>query len=596
MLPLRLKNAWPFLLISLFAFLAFGGALNNDYVWDDRYFLVDYAWLDDFQSALKTAFTPLFQYRSYVRPIPLLTLYAESLAFGRNPAISHAINLGIHVCCAFLIYLLAKKALVDGGRVNSVATRYAAIVAVLFAVHPALSEATVWISSRFDLLATLFILVIMLVADSQLKDTPRALLVGALFLLGALCKESIAPLPAVLVAHASLKAATQRGDGTFKISDAFTARDIKMYVSLLAAGCAYLLVRRLVLAAGKPIALEEFSLLEQLVRFGTAIAKYLQLTFLPFVGNSPHHTFAWSGAESIGNYAPYLLVSGIFLTFTGALFARSKPSGLLLAAWIVSFAPVLHLLPIPIGENVVQQRFMYFPTAILLALSPHVATRMKLSAAATRAAPVAAMIFIALSILVSRSITPVWKDDLTLWTWTVQADPKSVEAKENLIWAYLNNGMYDEAEDQLRTMATAGTKTSYNVAINMGAGYYNKGDFDTSLYYYDMAYKERDSLLSAQKAILLSNMSVAYAMRGDPEKARNLISEARDLDPLNHVALGNLISFCRGKVVRTTGTPRALVARAETISLSLDQLLRHYQPELYRSPRLCPKSQLARPQ
>src|SRR5690554_8032264 len=106
----RLRPVAPWAWLALLVALAYGGAVFNDYVWDDLYFFGSHVWVHDLRTALAAAFDPLLGDSSYVRPLPLLTLYAEAIASGRNPMVSHAVNLAIHWGCSVLVFLIARRA------------------------------------------------------------------------------------------------------------------------------------------------------------------------------------------------------------------------------------------------------------------------------------------------------------------------------------------------------------------------------------------------------------------------------------------------------------------------------------------------------
>lgn len=573
MISSRTRMLWPYTLLLGLIVLAYGASLKNGYVWDDRFFLIEYSWMDDWQSAWNTALSPLFNSRSYVRPLPLLSFYFEVQAVGRNPAVSHAINVLLHIACSTLVYLLASRALrsldIQPRRVSLLA----AILAALFAVHPALTEAVIWVSSRFDLMATLFMLLALWIAGLQWADGWRGLAIALCFFAAALCKESAAVLPAVLGAYEVLRRRTALSDGHVNISAAFSARNLKCFAAMFFAGLAYLLVRSHVLGEGEVLIRGNFALQEHVARFSVSLGKYLQLTLIPFINNSPQHSFYWTHESRLLDYWVYLLTAFLLILTVISGVVRRKPWGWWLAAWLISFAPVLHLIPMPIGGNVVHQRFMYFPTAVLLAFLPYALFDIPLSKAAKKASIYVLVLVILASTLMIRSIVPMWTNDLVLWQWTVQMDPNSSEARENLIWALLEHGKFDEAEAEVQKLVRDGVTTTPAVAINMGVAFYRKLELDTALYYLEMAYANQGVLLPSQKSRLASNLAATYALKGQSSRAAQLIIEAIELDPHNRVALGNLLGFCDGYSIDTSKFSEAELAHAETLKPLMIQLL-----------------------
>src|SRR5690606_708706 len=296
-------------------------------------------------------------------------------------------------------------------------------------------------SARFDLMVSVAMLLALWIAGRPWRDWTRAVALAACFFLGALCKESVVVLPAAIAAQAMLLGAAARPEGKVALADAFSAREWKAYGLMFLAGVAYLLLRAQAMDGYPPNRIDQ-SLEHRAALWATATTKYLQLTFLPFAGNALQHGFEWQGPGGLRAHLPtagarpsliaqsrehraalwatatpkYLQLT--CLPFAGsalqhgfgwqgpgglrahlpalgtavvaclaiALLAwRRQPAGWVLLAWLAAYLPVLHLVPLPVGETVIHQRFMYFPTALLLALLPYVLLRLRPSAAAVRA-------------------------------------------------------------------------------------------------------------------------------------------------------------------------------------------------------------------
>jgi hypothetical protein len=86
----------------------------------------------------------------YFRPLPMLLWWISARAFGNALMPQYALNLLLHIGVSLQLWRLL-------GRISH-GSRAAWIVALLFAVHPAAVGTALWLSDRFDLLATLFAL------------------------------------------------------------------------------------------------------------------------------------------------------------------------------------------------------------------------------------------------------------------------------------------------------------------------------------------------------------------------------------------------------------------------------------------------------
>ncbi len=129
----------------------------------------------------------------YWRPVATLSFWLDS-RFGQGPAALHAGSVILQAASAALLVLLLRRRL-GGGAAAGVA---GALAALLWAVHPASVEAVAWVSCRYDLLATLFALALLLLPWAP--GYRRAGLHGLLFLCGLLSKEGFAAMAAVVLA------------------------------------------------------------------------------------------------------------------------------------------------------------------------------------------------------------------------------------------------------------------------------------------------------------------------------------------------------------------------------------------------------------
>lgn len=87
---------------------------------------------------------------SQTRPLTNLTFWIDYHVGGSHPVGYHAVNLLLHIAAAILLYQVLRRLLPEHG---------AFVAALLFAVHPAQSEAVAYVFARSTLLCTLLCLV-----------------------------------------------------------------------------------------------------------------------------------------------------------------------------------------------------------------------------------------------------------------------------------------------------------------------------------------------------------------------------------------------------------------------------------------------------
>jgi hypothetical protein len=130
------------------------------------------------------------EFFEYYRPLPFVLHAIDWAVAGANAWQFHFTNLLLHLASAILVLMI--------GQSLSPRTLAGPIAAALFALHAANHEAVVWISARFDLVATLCGLA---AVWCTVRDT-RASRVAApiLFFAAILSKESTVALPAAAAA------------------------------------------------------------------------------------------------------------------------------------------------------------------------------------------------------------------------------------------------------------------------------------------------------------------------------------------------------------------------------------------------------------
>lgn len=133
------------------------------------------------------------QSQQFYRPMLTLSFMFNAILGGKNVWFYHLTNVMMHLGSVLLVFWLLKK--LTGGRGSAFA------LALLFAVHPALSPAVAWLPGRNDSLLGLFIFSSLAVLISyREKETlgwyalHLSLFLGALF-----TKETSAAIPAVFL-------------------------------------------------------------------------------------------------------------------------------------------------------------------------------------------------------------------------------------------------------------------------------------------------------------------------------------------------------------------------------------------------------------
>jgi tetratricopeptide (TPR) repeat protein len=421
---------YPALLV-LAAFVSFSPALLAGFVYDDHFEIEGNPYIKDFShiKILLTKDTWYFSpstYSNNYRPVHMLTYLLVHSLFGLSPLAFHMTHLLLNVGCVLLLWRIFLK-FVD--------EFHAFLGSLLFAVHPVHVEPVVWIGGTADLLLGLFIFLSFLF---YLRGNLFASLVAFGFALWS--KEPAIMFPAIIIFDYILFR---------RHSLRFTG--IWLVVSGVLAAL-YLASRMYAMEALIRPNQATTGFLQQCLKGAVWPGLYISKLVAPITLN----------AFYFYTLNPKLIIfslSILLITLVLAVFLRKNKIFLSGIFWFFVFIfPALLVASVsPVGFA---ERYLYVPSAgFALAI---VSFRMK---------PVIAKALIAACVVMSLVCflrSPVWHDDLTLWTDTIQKSPEAPTANYNLATAYLKQQDYATAAKYYQRVVTLDpTKAEayYNLAV-----------------------------------------------------------------------------------------------------------------------------------
>ena len=190
------RHAWLWLaLILLLTVLAYANAVNNDFIYqfDDDLYVTDNPDIKALTSHnLYRMFTT--SYVGLYLPLTMLTYAVEYHFFGLDATAYHLTNLLLHLINVWLVFLLILKIKPN--------TYVAALVALVFALHPMHVESVTWISERKDVLYLLFYLAAAIFYLKYIRKNSAGnyLITLGFFVLSLLSKTIAVSLPLLLLA------------------------------------------------------------------------------------------------------------------------------------------------------------------------------------------------------------------------------------------------------------------------------------------------------------------------------------------------------------------------------------------------------------
>jgi tetratricopeptide (TPR) repeat protein len=383
------------------------------------------------------------------RPLTALTYAANHRASGLAPWSYHATNVLLHGLTSLLVLLLGMQL--------GLSPTAAGAGALLFAVHPIHVEAVANVVGRKDVLATGFV-VLMLLAHrwSIRRGGLRPLAPIAAYLAAMLSKES----GTVGIALAVVCDLVMEG-GFLRPGGLLRRRALAHHLAYAVALGAFLLAYRAITGGvtldglphliDNPAAHAPFA-----VRLMTAIAvagKGLALQLLP-LGQSPDWSYDAIPLVRSPADVRFVAAAAGFVAWgvVGVAARRARPTVLLGLCWyLAALAPVANVL-FSTG-TIFGERLLYMPSAGLALLVGGLFAAEIGPRATPRTALVARGAWVtALAMLAAASVRygAAWSDDLTLFTWARDRVPRSTKVHDKLAQELLLAGRGPEALAEVR--------------------------------------------------------------------------------------------------------------------------------------------------
>jgi hypothetical protein len=387
------------LLPAVAAALVLAGVARGDFTnWDDPRYLLSYELTSD-PLAHGIGGLLLTPELGYPIPVTVLGYAAQRAAFGLDPAAFHIVSLVLHILCALLAAILARRL-----RAPVVAC---AAAGALFAIHPLVVEPVAWVVGQKDLLAAMFLL-----AALYVRACPRGASISGSVATALLLTLSLAAKPNT-VAAPLLVAGLDLIEGRQIAS----RQNLLLYVYAIAlAGTAVAL--SLIGHGGEPVTrLSVHSLGEAAWGFGLEVRH----VFWPHPLRARY--FPPEGASLTAGIVLGLALLGIAIEAVVYAYRSGKREvAYSIAAALLAYAPVSGLLPLTRGPS---DSYMYLPLALsVIAIARGLGwlgarTILVWVAVAAAAAGLAAT---------SRALTETWRDSVALWSRVAEHHPDDPRA------------------------------------------------------------------------------------------------------------------------------------------------------------------------
>jgi tetratricopeptide (TPR) repeat protein len=379
-------------------------------------------------------------------PLTWLSHALDCQIFHLNPVGHHYTNVLFHAINAVLLFLLLRRA------TGTVWPNL--VVAALFALHPINVESVAWASERKNVLSMFFFLLALGAYDRYARTGRRGvyLWLMALFAFGLMAKPQIVTLPFVLLLWdywplQRMGACT----AVLRVSGQVAPRSLRFLiwekVPLFVVAGADSVVTAIAQRSGNAVrSISEFSISARLETAVVSYVRYIGKAFWP-----SHLAPMYPRPQGLLPVWP-VVGSVVLLLMLSALVYYWRERRYLVMGWMWFLGTLVPMIGImTVGDQAMADRYAYLPfiglfVAVVWTLDEF--TNGWRISNAVRVCAVAVVLLV-LGYLTYRQVG-VWKDDDTLWHYTLRVTEGNYVAHNNLALMLAKEGRSEEALVEFR--------------------------------------------------------------------------------------------------------------------------------------------------
>lgn len=535
----------------LAAVLAHGLGMRNGFVWDDQYYVVQNRGIRSWRHLPEHFHSPdlyMGQLNTQIwRPLRNVSYTLDYTFWKLNPLGYHLSNLILHGLNACLLLLLIRRLT---GRITP-----AAVGALVFAVHPVLTETVAWIKGRDDLLALAFFLggLHALLRDPAHRGwSGRHFLMLLLLVLALLSKEAavcLTPTAALM-----LIAVRKKGGGSSIPPQSGMILLTGLVITVMYVAVRFLVVGRL--SQTEWITGDASSTLLTMV---PVTAQYLRLALLPWNLTCDYSDFPVVSSV----FDPALIIALAFLAVAAIALKRIWLRTPLVAFGFIWFflnlLPVSNLVP---TMQLMAERFLYLPMAGFSLAVGCAFARWDSALAGRRAArgwlrASGSLLLIGL-IVMSGFRTSDWRNDGTLFEDALTVSPANLRVRDLAATAAADRGDHGRVLELLSGSVNEDSGSA-KAMRNLGCAYLATGRQEEGVSLILAAIRRDPGLAQPYE-----DMARVALGRDDKADAVKWLAAAVKREPFNESRWLNLGLVCRNAGLNDRA------ARALEVAVRLD--------------------------
>jgi tetratricopeptide (TPR) repeat protein len=547
--PLFLKASIPCAIILIILF-AYGDVWNHQFLnYDDNMYVTENSRVQNGLNLESIRWAFGFVGVSCWHPMTWISHMLDCQLFGLAPGPHHMVNVAIHILNALFLFLIIFK--ITGARYK------AAVVALLFAVHPLNVESVAWVSERKNVLSTLFFMIAIYayVLYVEKKKIWMYCLVLCAYTLGLMSKPSIVTFPFLLLILDYWPLGRFGMGGAYNTIDAVRSSFFRRFrfriLAFRKSKAPFLFLEKtpfiilsLISFYLSMISMSKFHVIIKHGLIPVDLRIYnLFVSIMKYVGN-----MAWPFGLSI--YYPFpktipaahfLLALSFVLLITVMTFLWRKSRPWLFTGWfwfLIALAPVGGLIQAALWPEMAN-RYMYIPMiGLFLMLVWECDARIRGGYAKTfKVILFCAMLVYYISL--TKYQNHFFSDNYTLFSRAV-----TVTGENHIVYSIIGDGLLslnrvDEAMVYYRKAIAINPKFA-KALYNYGTCLLRRGDYINAGSYFS-----RVIAINPNDTLAYATLGWTQAQKGYSDEAKKLLEKALELDPddgYSHNVLGAILA------------------------------------------------------
>lgn len=518
---------WKLIGIILLTFLVFLPMFKNGFLnWDDGRYITGNEIIKSLSlKSISLFFSQYFD--GHYHPLTLLSLAIDYKISGGNPIAFHVTSIALHLLNVYLVYSFIKILFKN--------ENWALVVALLFGIHTMQVESVVWMSERKNLLYTTFFFASLITYVKYLEKEKIGIYLLSIFLFVLACLSKVMAIslfPTLFIIDIYLKR-------SFKIKSIWLNKIPYLFIGIIFGLLAIWAQNTTWGAYDKP----PFSFVERIPIAAYSFTQYFAKLIIPFKISAFYPYPDKINGALLWYFWLWLIPAIIYVLSLIKIFKKKNTEFFALAFFGVNIFLLIKLFDIPIGDNLLGDRYVYIPSVGLFLLVPFYISKIK-NANIVKVAKAGLAIYIISLTIFSFSRTKVWGDDFYLFDDVIKKYP-------NVSIAYNNRGMgYEERGEHTKALADFSKAIklkpgSTNAYINRGSLYANTGQVIEAINDFSRVIKmnPKDSLAWLHRGIANAQLKKWKNAINDYSKAIELWTDHYLIYANRGVAFGSLGNY-----------------------------------------------------